>query len=66
MKISEVSINYGETLNIGNYEARRVDFSYRATLAEGEDPIAVGRELLIKARAEARQAAERIIFADRH
>lgn len=37
MKYNEVKISLGHTINLGNYESRRVDFSVSAFLDDGDD-----------------------------
>jgi len=66
MRIVKVSVNYGETINIGNYESRRIDYGATAELAPGEEPAAAQRELLLLLRNEVKEAADRVIAADRH
>lgn len=66
MKVIEVAVNYGETVNIGNYESRRVDYYARATLDPGEEPEVVRRQLLLDLRRGTKEAVDRIIAADRH
>ena len=33
----EITVNYGMTINTGNYSAERIDLSARVTLVEGDE-----------------------------
>lgn len=50
MKIDTVKINYGRTINMGNYESTRLDVELSATLAPGEDAGKVADELRAQAK----------------
>lgn len=51
MKIEKISVTEGGTINLGNYENRRLEIHMEATLDEGEMPEAAQAELWSKARA---------------
>lgn len=38
MKISKVSVGYGRTINLGNYNSARLDAICEVTLNEDDDP----------------------------
>lgn len=40
----EITVNYGRTINMGNYESFRLDLCERRQLSEGEDAEAVIRD----------------------
>ena len=57
-KIVEVTVNYGETFNMGNYESLRLDCGIRAQLREGENCGEVYKKALIKAKQMVLDAAQ--------
>lgn len=57
-KIIEISVNYGLTRNLGNYESLRVDVTLSAKIADDEDHDKVWSELIEDARNKAVEAAE--------
>ena len=48
--IREVSVEYGRTVNLGNYESERLHISLTATVDAGEDAKAVTAGLVQEAR----------------
>jgi hypothetical protein len=47
-EITEVKVNYGKTVNMGNFESMRLDYGVTRTLDEGESPKKVMKDLSIK------------------
>ena len=45
MKITELTVSAGRTVNLGNFESLRVDVSARATVDENDDPNALRAEM---------------------
>ena len=45
MKVTEISVSVGGTVNIGNYENFKFDASSKAQLEEGENPKEVYAQL---------------------
>lgn len=43
--MNEITINYGRTVNLGNYESLRVDVQARRTINSEEDPETVAKVL---------------------
>ena len=54
-KIVEVTVNFGYTKNMGNFESMRVDVEFRSKVGENENPLAVTAELEQSAKAEVRR-----------
>lgn len=54
-KIVEVTVNFGYTKNMGNFESMRVDVEFAAEVGENENPLAVTAELEQMAKAEVRR-----------
>lgn len=52
MTIKSITATYGRTQNTGNFSGLRVDVSYTADVAEGENYEAVRDELLQLAKAD--------------
>jgi len=50
LKITNIKVNYGRTINMGNYESVRLDVELSATLAPGEDAGKVADELRAQAK----------------
>ena len=48
--IREVSVEYGRTVNLGNYESERVHVGLTATVGADDDSLAVTYELIEQAR----------------
>ena len=54
-KIVEVTVNFGYTKNMGNFESMRVDVDFKSKVGENENPLAVTAELEQMAKAEVRR-----------
>lgn len=54
-KIVEVTVNFGYTKNMGNFESMRVDVEFRSKVGENENPLAVTAELEQMAKDEVRR-----------
>lgn len=54
-KIVEVTVNFGYTKNMGNFESMRVDIEFRSKVGENENPLAVTAELEQMAKAEVKR-----------
>mgnify|MGYP003402662717 CR=1 FL=1 len=65
MKVTEIYVSYGATLNVGNYNSARMDLGLRVSLEEGDDADAVREQLIEKTRAAVRKEAQRLIDAGR-
>lgn len=50
MKINNIKVNYGRTINLGNYESCRLDIELSATLEPKDDPEMVADELRAQAK----------------
>lgn len=50
MKIDTVKINYGRTINLGNYESCRLDIELSATLGPEDNATRVADELRARAK----------------
>lgn len=50
MKIETVKVNYGRTVNLGNYESTRLDIELSATLTHEDDATMVADELRSQAK----------------
>lgn len=60
MRVERVTVGFGCTLNLGNFNSARFDVQFEARLEEGEDALAAVHELHEQAVAEVkRQAAAR-------
>ena len=51
-KIKEISINYGLTKNLGNYESLRLDITLTAVVFDSENTDKVWSELMQEARSK--------------
>lgn len=54
-KIVEITVNFGYTKNMGNFESMRVDVEFRSKVGENENPLAVTAELEQMAKAEVKR-----------
>jgi hypothetical protein len=52
MKIRSVKVNYGRTINMGNFESMRIDVEFAADIAENESPKEVAEQLRSMAKLE--------------
>lgn len=50
MKINNIKVNYGRTVNLGNYENTRLDIELSATLTPEDDATMVADELRSQAK----------------
>lgn len=50
MKVTQVEVNYGRTVNMGNYESLRLDYTIRVVLDEGETARTQQRKMRIALR----------------
>lgn len=50
MKIETVKINYGKTINLGNYESCRLDIELTASLGPDDDAANVADDLRARAK----------------
>ena len=57
MKITNIKINYGRTINRGNFESERIDVEFSATVADNESAQNVVLELQKMAKDEVRKIA---------
>lgn len=58
-KITEVSVSYGLTKNLGNYESLRIDITLAAKVGNGEDVNEIWQQLFNDAKIKANEAAKR-------
>ena len=47
-KVSEVSVSYGATRNMGNYESMKVEYRVTRTLEEGDDTATIIRATVVE------------------
>lgn len=59
-EIREVSIEYGRTVNLGNYESERLHVGLRATVGRDDDDQVVTYELVEAARQSVASHLERL------
>jgi hypothetical protein len=60
---TEITINYGYTHNMGNYESCRIDISMRKTIAEGDDVQGIADDTLKALKAWTHRKIKDIIDA---
>ena len=69
MKVTEVSVEYSRTANLGNYESERVQVGLASAVAEGEDHRRLVEELALEAEEAALNQLQRLTNqrqAERH
>ena len=59
MKTKEISVSFGRTVNMGNYQALRVDVGATVTLEEGESESACFAQLWAAAEKEVAEEIKR-------
>lgn len=52
MKITSVKVSYGRTINMGNYESLRLEYTSEAIIAPDEDPSEVTNGLRVALRTD--------------
>lgn len=57
MQVRSVTVGYGWSINLGNYESTRLDLSITADVDEGENDGDIRHDLLELLKGEVRQAA---------
>lgn len=60
MKITECSVSYGRTINLGNFNSLRAECTLTAIVEEGDTQEGVCEELREKAREQVRLEVERL------
>ncbi len=45
MRIKEITVSLGQTINLGNYESHRLDVSVTAELETGDDPALISADV---------------------
>jgi hypothetical protein len=60
VKVTEVKVEYGRTVNLGNYESERLDVGLTATVGEDDDAVVVTYELVEQARGSVERHLERL------
>lgn len=60
MRVSTVSVSYGRTVNLGNFNSLRYDATVEVQIDEGEDC----QTALSKARATAKQEVEKAVLGE--
>lgn len=50
MKIDTVKVNYGKTINLGNYESARIDIELSATIEDNDNPQETAEQLRQQAK----------------
>ncbi len=61
MQITKITVAFGSTVNLGNYNSARFDVALEAQLEAGDDPLLVAQQLHEQAREEARRQALPVI-----
>lgn len=64
MRIKEIEITVGRTVNLGNFNSARVEFSATAELDSDEDPTQAQRDLYSDLRRKVEAAAESLRHGD--
>lgn len=59
-KIIEIKVNYGRTVNMGNYESMRIDVEFAATVEPDEDIENATEELRRKAKLEVNRMIQNV------
>lgn len=61
MKITEIKVRVGRTLNFGHYEGARVDLELAAKLDDGDDPDVCFEQLYQDARRKLNRKAAQLV-----
>jgi hypothetical protein len=61
MRVKTITVGFGSTINLGNYNSARLDVQYEVELDEGEDAESVTRQIHEQAREEVRRQALPIV-----
>jgi hypothetical protein len=64
VKITEITVSYGRTENLGNYRNVRPEVRYTAVLEDGDSPAWVEAELNARARAMVEERCDEALEAD--
>lgn len=63
-KVTTITVNYGETINMGNYESLRIDYAATRTICDKEDPVMMMHKLRRRLKLEVSKAIKEE-FGDR-